>query len=221
MIDMDRRVRAFERPNLRIFMVWLLLIVIYCAVGYADLARGALPDPDSTLRLIQIRDLLNGQDWFDRHQYRIVPGSGGVSIHLSRLADLPLVAIIGVFTPIIGQNAAEVLAMVAVPMMLLGGVLFFVGRLAWRLFGVEGMILTCLIAGVLLPLVSQFQPMRIDHYGWLALAVAAALWAIAHRSPQMGGGIAGVAMGAGLIVSIDLLPISAAFGCVLALRWFA
>ena len=50
-------------------------------------------DNDSLLRLVQVRDLLGGQGWFDLHQYRMGP-EGGFVMHWSRLVDAPIAAII-------------------------------------------------------------------------------------------------------------------------------
>ena len=33
-------------------------------------------DPDSTMRLVQVRDLLAGQGWFDLVQHRLAPPDG-------------------------------------------------------------------------------------------------------------------------------------------------
>ncbi|MGB3795211.1 MAG: hypothetical protein WA957_02800, partial [Alteraurantiacibacter sp.] len=220
MIPIDRRTRAKERVTLRIALIWAVLSGIFLMLGYSRIVEGDYPGPDDVVRLVQIRDLLNGQGWFDLHQYRIDP-PGGTAMHWSRLVDLPLAFLIAALTPLFGQFAAETTASTLVPLLLLGGVLFFIGRLAWRLFGLEVAGFACLAVGLFTPIVMQLQPMRIDHHGWQILTVAAALWAIAHRHAAFGGGIAGLAMGVGLTISIELLPMAAAFGTVLTLRWLA
>ena len=53
----------------------------------------ATGDNDSLLRLVEIRDLIGGQGWFDLHQYRMGP-QGGFVMHWSRLVDAPIAAII-------------------------------------------------------------------------------------------------------------------------------
>ena len=220
MIAIDRRTRGKERVNRRIALVWALLCIIFLALGFSRIVEGQFPGPDDVLRLVQVRDLLNGQSWFDLHQYRIDP-PGGTAMHWSRLVDIPLALIVAILSPIFGQNAAEMVAIIVVPLLLLGGILFFIGRLAWRLFGLEVAGFACLAIGLFAPIVMQLQPMRIDHHGWQILAVAAALWAIAHRHAAIGGGIAGFAMGVGLTISIELLPMAAAFGAVLTVRWLS
>ncbi len=218
-MDADRRDRTHEKPNLRIALMWLVLSLIFLAVGLQRILQGQFPDPDDALRLVQVRDLIGGQPWFDLHQYRIDPPAGTL-MHWSRLVDIPLLIVIGLLTPLIGAGAAETIALIVVPLLTLGGVLFFIGRLAWRLFDTDVAAFTCLCVGLFAPLVFQLQPMRIDHHGWQIFTVAMALWACAHRSPLMGGAIAGVAMALGITISLEILPMVAAFGGILALRWF-
>ncbi len=219
MIDTDRRERLREHPNRRIALIWFGLCAILITIGFEGIVEGRFPDPDDNLRLVQVRDWLAGQSWFDLRQYRIDPPQGA-SMHWSRIVDLPLAFLIVLLAPIFGPGVAETIAAVIVPLLLLGAILFFVGRLAWRLFGAEVAGFACLIVGLMAPVLMQISPMRIDHHGWQIMLVAAALWAIAHRSPYVGGGVAGAAMAVGLTVSIELLPMTAAFGAVLALRWF-
>ncbi|MGB7374329.1 hypothetical protein [Pontixanthobacter sp.] len=205
-------------PGIRIFGVWAVLSAIFIATGFQQIVQGQFPDPDDALRLVQVRDLLAGQDWFDLTQYRIDPAAG-TAMHWSRLVDIPLAAMIAAFTPVIGSAAAETVTLIAVPSLLLGGIVLIMGRLGARLFDLETATFACLILGLSAPLIFQLQPMRIDHHGWQIALAALALWGIAHRSAGKGGIIAGTAMALGLSISIELLPLTAAFGGILAFRW--
>lgn len=217
-MERDRRLRRDERPTLRVALVWLALCAIMLAVGWPRVVQGQFPDPDDVLRLVQVRDLLAGQGWFDVTQYRIDPPRGA-PMHWSRLVDIPLALMIGMLAPLLGQATAETMALVAVPLLTFGATLWVVGRLAWRLLGPQTAVYACLACGFLPALLFQFQPMRIDHHGWQVFAVALALWAISARNPRTGAALAGLAMAAGLSISIELLPMAAAFGAILALRW--
>src|SRR3546814_4026883 len=97
-------------------------------------------------RLAQVLDLIAGQGWFDLHQYLIAVGDG-MLMDMSRLVDAPLWLSITLLTPLVGQAAAEQATMIAVPLLILGLVLAVVGRLAWRLHGVEAAVFTCLAVG--------------------------------------------------------------------------
>lgn len=214
----DRRLRDGEYPLRRILLIWAVVAILLLATAWQNILRSQFPDPDDVLRLVQVRDLLAGQDWFDLKQYRIDP-TGTVPMHWSRLVDIPLALIIAALTPIMGQGLAEQIAIVAVPLLALLVAMLFLGRLAWRLFDVETAGLACLSVGFLPMLMFQFQPLRIDHHGWQICAVIAAVWAISGRNAWGGGAIAGFAMAAGIVISLELLPIAAIVGGVLALRW--
>jgi hypothetical protein len=214
----DRRYRAQERPTGAILLAWAVLATILLAINAGRIAAGQHVDPDDVLRLVQVRDLLAGQSWFDVTQYRIDPPQG-VAMHWSRLVDIPLLIVIGILRPAIGQGAAEIVASAAIPLLILLGTLLVIGRIAWRLFDRQTAVLACLCTALVPAVIYQMQPMRIDHHGWQVFAVIFAVWAIMWRTPVKGGAAAGLAMAAGLIVSIELLPMAAAFGGVLGLRW--
>ncbi len=205
--------------NTRIAIVWAALALILVAVGLPGILAGAFPDPDDTLRLVQVRDLLAGQGWWDLHQYRIDAPSGTL-MHWSRLVDAPLAVVIAAFTPLFGQGAAETIALILVPLLTLGAVLFVIGRLAARLFDLEVATMACLALAFLAPLVVQLQPMRIDHHGWQVLSVAIALSAAFDTKAWRGGLIAGLAMAVGANISLETIPMAAVFGAVFALRWW-
>ncbi|MXO91538.1 hypothetical protein GRI41_11945 [Altererythrobacter aquaemixtae] len=199
--------------------MWGVVSLIFLAVGMQRLLQGQFPDPDDALRLVQVRDLLAGQGWFDLHQYRIDPPDGTL-MHWSRLVDIPLALVILALSPFVGAPAAETAALIIVPLVTLGAILFVIGRLAWRLFDVDVAGISCLCMALFAPIVFQLQPMRIDHHGWQIFTVVLALWACSLRSAWKGGALAGLAMAVGATISLEILPMVAAFGGILALRWF-
>ncbi len=213
----DRRLRGGETPTGRLLLVWFVLSAILLAIALPRILQGQFPDPDDVLRLVQVRDLLGGQPWFDLHQYRIDPPAG-TAMHWSRLVDIPLALVILLLSPVIGTGAAETVAMLLVPLIVLGVIVAVIGRLAWRLFDLRVAGLACLAIGLLPPLVFQIQPLRIDHHGWQVAAVAIALWACSWRFPARGGAVAGFAMAAGISISLEPLPLAAAFAGILFLR---
>ena len=68
---------------------------------------------DDVMRMVQIRDLLGGQGWFDLMQYRLGTGEG-VLMHWSRFIDLPLVVLIKLFSLLVSPAVAEAMAVIAV-----------------------------------------------------------------------------------------------------------
>lgn len=217
-MDGDRRLRGNDRANRRFLLVWLALSALILLAAMQRLMQGQFPDPDDALRLVQLRDLLAGQNWFDTTQYRIDP-PGGSPMHWSRLVDIPLVLVIGLLAPLFGQANAEQIALIAVPLLTFGVALWFIGRLAWRLFDKQVATYAMLVCGFMPALLFQFQPLRIDHHGWQIASVCAAIWALALRKPHHGGAVAGIAMAVGLSISIEILPMAATFAAVLFLRW--
>jgi hypothetical protein len=217
----ERRRPAFDAAFLtRAGIAWVLACMLLLAIGASTIIANRFPDPDDALRLVQVRDLLAGQGWFDLVQHRIDPAGGGVAMHWSRLADLPLAATIQVFTPLLGASLAEQVAIVLVPLLTLGIAMLLAGRIAWRLIGEEAATLACLAITISVPVIGQMRPLRIDHHGWQIVAVLVAVNALMARSPRLGGWIAGLALAAGLAISIEGLPLAAAIAGIAALRWF-
>ena len=92
----------------------LFLLLFHAASGFPtlDALNG---DNDSLLRLVQIRDLIGGQGWFDLHQYRMGP-DGGFVMHWSRLVDAPIAAIMLAGAAVTGSMAiGETVALIAWP----------------------------------------------------------------------------------------------------------
>lgn len=205
-------------PFMRVAIVWLVLSIVLLARAIPEITEFSFYDPDDMLRLVQVRDLLAGQGWFDLHQYRI-DGPTGTLMHWSRLVDLPLALVVGALTPLIGTVAAEQVAIIGVPLLTLGAILLVVARSASRWLDREGVTLACLCAGLAPLLMMQVQPMRIDHHGWQIFSVMLALSGLARGSQARGAALAGAALAVGLSISMEVLPIAAAFGAVFAFRW--
>jgi len=207
---------AWLRPAALAFAAVAVLLVLIAA---PSIAAGRYPDPDDVLRLVQVRDLIAGQGWFDLTQHRLDAPGGGVAMHWSRLVDLPLAGLILVLAPMLGQPLAETVAAVTVPVLTFGAALLLVARLAARLCGPETVLYACLALALSVPVLSQVLPLRIDHHGWQIVLALVALAAVLSRKAVRGGWIAGAALAAWLSISLEGLPMTAAFGAILALRW--
>ncbi len=215
----DRRRPAFTADLfVRVGLVWLVVAVIFVATKWHAIAALQLPDADDSLRLVQLRDLVAGQGWFDLTQYRVDPPHG-MPMHWSRLVDAPLLLVYSTLAPLFGPVVAERVTLVVVPLITLFSALLLTGRLAWRMLGEQAIAYACLVMALATAVTGQLQPLRIDHHGWQIVAVLAALNGLAARSERTGGRVAGVALGLGMTISLELLPIAALFGGVLALRW--
>ena len=214
----DRRLRADKHPVFWVIAIWLLGVAFLSALAYPYIIERRFPGPDDVLRLVQVRDLLGGQNWFDLQQYRINPPDG-VAMHWSRIVDIPLALSILALQPLVGTAMAEWVVALVLPLLILLAIFMVVSRLAWRLLGRSSAIMSVLVLTLWSSFMMQMQPLRIDHHSWQILSVAIALWAISWRKAASGGVVAGIAMGVGVMVSLEVLPMVAAFGGVLALRW--
>lgn len=201
----------------RILLAWLGVCVIFIATRWPMITGMQLSDPDDTLRLVQVRDLLAGQAFWDLHQYRIDPPAG-VAMHWSRLVDLPLAGLILLLRPLLGQAGAEQVTLVVVPLLTLGGIMLLTARLALRLVDRQLIWFALPLVAVASPLIAQVQPLRIDHHGWQIVAALAALNGLFARSPWRAGWISGTALALGMTISLELLPLAALIGAVLGLR---
>ncbi len=210
--------KGVPMPWLRIGLLWLVLCLILLAVGAANVAGRVFPDPDDTLRLVEVRDLMAGQGWFDLHQYRIDPPAA-VLMHWSRIVDLPIALIVALLSPLLGREGAENAALILVPMITTGALMLVVARIALQSLGREVLPYCCLAIGLSPLLAAQLQPLRIDHHGWQIFAAVLAVLGLMPGRERHGPVLAGLALAAGLTISLELLPIAAAFGAVFALRW--
>lgn len=206
---------AFRRKTL---LVWLVLILLTLIVNAEAILDIRFPDPDDLLRLLQVRDWIDGQSWSDVHQYRINPPSGA-AMHWSRLIDPPIAAMILMLRPLLGQHLAELAALILVPLLTLGCAVALVARFARRMFGAEVGLFACLVLALSVPVLHQLRPMRIDHHGWQIVMAAIALNAAFAANPRKGGALAGLALAFWLAISIEGLPLAAAFMGLFALRW--
>ncbi len=217
----NERRRAGFAPEMirRVVLVWAVVATLQLVINSAALVEMRFPDPDDTLRLVQVRDWIAGQSWFDVRQYRIDAAGGGAAMHWSRLVDFPIAAIIVLLAPLIGQPGAELVALVAVPMLTLLCAYLLIGRIAWKLFDAEVAGLACLACGLAVPLIHQMRPLRIDHHGWQIVAVLAALNGLMARDARRGGWAIGGSLGVLLSISIEGLPLAAAICGITALKW--
>ena len=223
MIDRRRPVLDGDLVS-RVALAWLLAALLALAMGWSGLSALQPIGPDDGLRLVQVRDLYAGQSWFDMTQARVDAPSGGISLHWSRLVDLPLLAVIAAITPIAGERIAEQAALAIVPLLTLFLVLLLAARIASRMTGgrMEGtkaILPTCLALVAASPIFAQLRVLRIDHHGWQIVLALLALNGLTARDARRGGVVVGIAMAAWLAISVEGLPLAAAFLAIAGWRW--
>lgn len=207
-------------PWIPLLAMWLALAAGLTWVFWTQATTGAFDDADDYMRMLQVRDLLSGQSWFDLTQHRIAP-PGGLAMHWSRLVDLPLVLVIAPLTPIFGQHAAEAAGVTLAPLLTLLTIMMALAHAMRRLFlpNTALALLACLLMISAPSVLVQVHPSRIDHHGWQIAFATIAFAALLERDPRRSGIIAGIAVAVYLAISIEGAPFAvAALGSV-ALLW--
>jgi hypothetical protein len=211
---------SMHRPNFVVLLglAWLLVVFqlmaeFWAATGYT------FPDTDDAMRLVEVRDFLAGQGWFDLHQARVAPPEGFDS-HWSRLIDAGLAGLFLVFRLFADRALAERLMVALWPVLWLIPVMGAATAIAWRMAGREAAYIALLLAVFGLPGMGQFRPARIDHHNvQLALAVlviAATVWSDRLR---FAAPLAGTITGLALAIGLESLPMLALCGAAFGLRY--
>ena len=206
------------RDRLIVIGIWLAASALMAMLSLSSVRELKFPDPDDTMRLLEVRDWIGGQSWFDVTQYRL-NGPAGVPMHWSRLVDIPIAAVILLFRPLLGQQGAESVALVAVPLLTLGIVMLLVHRIASELLTRRAALVAVAVAPVSLGALKQLRPMRIDHHGWQIVCALTALLAAMDERQRRSGIITGIAMALWLNISIEGLPFAAVIGALFSFRW--
>ena len=202
-----------------VLLGWALVAVIAVLRNWHMITALHFSDPDDALRMVQVRDLIGGQNWFDLHQYRIAPPEG-VVMHWSRLVDAPLAAVVLLLRPLLGEARAELVAAVVVPLLTLLTAMLCIARLVARQLDANLVLIASLLMLLLMPAMMQFEPLRIDHHGWQIVAVLAALNALLAKTPRGAALVGGISLAFGMSVSLELLPFAGLLGALFALRWW-
>ena len=178
-------------------------------------------DNDSLLRLVEIRDLIGGQGWFDLHQYRMGP-QGGFVMHWSRLVDAPIAAIILVVSALTGKLATgETVALFAWTTLLMAAALAFMLRIA-RAVGDDWALMPALIiCTAALHFGGVFAPGDIDHHNVQLTLTLAAMTALIVGRSHVAGIAAGAACALMLAVGMETLPYVAVAGLTASAGLFA
>ncbi|KQN92591.1 hypothetical protein ASE95_07800 [Sphingomonas sp. Leaf231] len=196
---------------------WALAALVLLAAGWDAIVTRRFADADDAMRLLEVRDWLAGQGWFDVAQHRL--NRGDFPMHWSRLVDLPLAATMLLLQPMLAATMAEHVALVVVPLLTLLTVMALAASIARRMGGDALVLPTLLMIGLAIPVTFQFAPMRIDHHGWQTVMALAAVRALLASPTGRSGAASGAALALLLTISLEGLPIAAAIGAVAGLGW--
>ncbi|MCO6049411.1 GtrA family protein [Mesorhizobium sp. RP14(2022)] len=173
-------------------------------------------DNDSIMRIVEVRDWLNGQNWFDLQQYRMGL-DGGFLMHWSRLVDAPIALLMLLGDVLTGSvPGGNAFAQIVWPTLMFGSALFLILRLARTLNEAETLLPALVIGASALHSVQVFRPGALDHHNLqFVMLLVAMLASIRVRERQMWGGLAGITCAIMLGIGMETAPHVAAL-CLFA-----
>ena len=216
----DAPARSGSRRRIALLLIgcWLCACLILTVIHWGDIQRLRYWDSDDQLRLLEVRDWLMGQSWWDVSQRRINPPAGTL-MHWSRLIDLPLAAVILLLRPLLGYDGAQTVASVVVPLATLGFTMAMIALLTRRLLDRETAIMAALFVCATPNVLVQMRPLRVDHHGWQIGLALAALFALIGDRPLRAGLTTGAITALWLRISLEGLPLAASLAIIVGLRW--
>lgn len=202
------------RPNILMPLLWLAGTVALAVPSI----RGGVFDAMSTddaMRLVQVRDLIGGQGWFDLFQHRLDPP--GVSMHWSRVIDAPLAALILLLKPLTGAHGAEAVTMYFWPALLFAVALALIAAIARQMStSIDSRIAAVALAVLSAPALIHFRPGAIDHHNaQIDLLLALVLMTTQIEESAVKAALGGLMVSLSLAIGIEMLPPIAAIGLVI------
>ncbi|MFN4225557.1 MAG: hypothetical protein ACK4HR_04510 [Hyphomonas sp.] len=177
------------------------------------------PDGDDVMRLVQVRELLDGKGWFDLTQTRLGPGSGTL-MHWSRLVDLPIAALAMLMSPLLGREQALNAAITAWPV--LSVLIVTCGLIAGAraLGGRRLLLFACVLGFAVLFRHFRFLPGAIDHHNLqLGLTLLAAACLLPSPRPPGLAALSGAALALAAAIGGEVYVFVAAIAGFAALDW--
>jgi hypothetical protein len=183
--------------------------------AFARLSHG---DNDDIMRFLSVRSWMQGQNWFDMTQYRVL-APDGISLHWSRYIDVIIAFLIYAFSLVVPLKTAEAIALVIWPLTLFVVLVLITALNARRIFG-SGTAIFAVFSLVTLPIFLEgyFTPTRLDHHNVQILLLTVLIFSLAGKSSLKSGVIGGLAASLSLAVGLEAALAIALAGVILALR---
>lgn len=178
-------------------------------------------DNDDVMRLVQIRDLMAGQNWFDLTQYRLGL-EGGTPMHWSRLIDVPIANLIGMFSLFMDVGSAEAAALFVWPLLLLLPLFVGTACAANHLGGRHALLVALLLTALFAVAHQRFMPGSIDHHNVQLALMALVLAGVTDpRISRLWYSVAGVSAALAVAIGAETVPVIAVTGVAIAVLWAA
>ncbi|TPN84088.1 GtrA family protein [Mesorhizobium sp. CU2] len=199
----------------------LVGLAFNAAMGFSGLTDAG-GDNDSLLQLVEVRDLLDGQGWFDMHQYRMGL-EGGFVMHWSRLLDAPLAAGMAGLAWLTGSMPlAEKVVQVAWPSLLFFGTLFSIARAARSFAGAGAVLPAIVIGGTALHFIGIYDPGALDHHNVQLMLTIASLALLLEAPARPGAALfSGICAALTIAIGMESAPYAATLGACVALLFVA
>jgi hypothetical protein len=167
---------------------------------------------DDAMRLVEVRDLIGGQGWFDLFQYRMDPP--GTLMHWSRVIDAPLAGLILLLKPLLGMHGAEAVTLYFWPALLFAVALALIAAITRQLSNnTTAPIAAALLAVLALPALVHFRAGAIDHHNaQIDLLLALVLMTTQIERSAVKAALGGLMASLSLAVGVEMLPAIAAIG---------
>src|SRR6195256_609812 len=203
-------------PNVLMPLLWLAAAI---AIALPSINGGLFDamSTDDAMRLVQVRDLIGGQGWFDLFQHRLDPP--GTSMHWSRVVDMPLAALILLLRPLIGTHGAETVTLFLWPLLLLAAALVLVAAIARQMSGsvTNSQMAAAVLAVLAAPALIHFRPGAIDHHNaQIVLLLALVLLTSQIEQSAVKAALGGLVASLSLAIGIEMLPAIVAIGLAVA-----
>ena len=208
----------------RILLIGFLACLMFSRTPIIDIWQaGAFGDTDDAMRMVQVRDWMAGQAWYDLRAMRLDPPAGTL-MHWSRVVDVPVAGLIRFFGLFADQETAERLARIVFPLSIQGLLLVAIGLSGRLLAGHLGGMLAILLVVCSGMSLGQFIPGRIDHHAPQIVLLSFMTWAclcgLDPQRPRMAG-LAGLFAAMSLAIAIENLPFIIVLMAIYPLAWAA
>lgn len=205
-------------------MVVIIFIMAIAKGQFGDIGQ----DNDDVMRLVQIRDFLAGQSWFDTSQYRLGM-AGGTDMHWSRIPDIPVILLTSVFDIFTSQETALRWAYTLWPPLSALILVFAMahGARFWeRMNAAEPLdtnktyIFTLVLLAFFVFSFYRFSPGAIDHHNvQMGLVALAMVCALDSKSQWWTFALSGFAVAMSLAIGVEVYIFAAIICVFIALNW--
>lgn len=210
---------VFARTHKPVWIAFVVLAALSAILHFASYVDYVGSDNDDVMRLVQVRDLLSGQGWFDLTQYRLGL-EGGTLMHWSRFIDLPIATLIVLFSFVMSPTLAEAAALFVWPLLTVLPIFYAMAVAGGTLAGAPGRAIALIVGFLFVLGVNRFQPGSIDHHNvQLGLMAIIAACLILPGSPPRAHAVAGVAAALAIAIGAETTPHIAVVALIVAVQW--